>query len=74
MMAAQRNSIWEKHHLPDIIESGGICRQKERSRGRPRRPHTRWARPGLGCAPCVCVGPSSLPSVSSSGSMGLLVK
>jgi hypothetical protein len=54
MAAAQRKFIWEKHHLSDIIESGGICRRKERSRGRPRRPHTRWARPGLGRAPCVC--------------------
>jgi hypothetical protein len=40
MAAAQRKSIWEKRHLPDIIESGGICRRKEGSRGRPRRPHT----------------------------------
>jgi hypothetical protein len=54
MAAAQRKSIWEKCRLPDIIESGGICRQKERSRGRPRCPHTRWARPGLGRAPCAC--------------------
>jgi hypothetical protein len=54
MVAAQRKSIWEKRRLPDIIESGGICRRKERSRGRPRRPHTRWARPGLGRAPCAC--------------------
>jgi hypothetical protein len=54
MAAAQRKSIWEKRHLPDIIESGGICRRKERSRGRPSHPHTRWARPGLGHTPCVC--------------------
>jgi hypothetical protein len=54
MAAAQWKSIWEKRRLSDIIESGGICRRKERSRGRPRRPHARWARPGLGCAPCVC--------------------
>jgi hypothetical protein len=54
MAAAQRKSIWEKHRLPDIIESWDICRRKERSRGRPRRPHTRWARPGLGRAPCAC--------------------
>jgi hypothetical protein len=54
MAAAQRKSIWEKRRLPDTIESGGICRRKERSRGRPRRPHTRWTRPGLGRAPCVC--------------------
>jgi hypothetical protein len=54
MAAAQRKSIWEKHHPLDIIESGGIYRLKERSRGRPRRPHTRWARPGLGRAPYAC--------------------
>jgi hypothetical protein len=54
MAAAQWNSIWEKRRLPDIIESGGICRPKERSRERPRHPHTRWARPGLGRAPYVC--------------------
>jgi hypothetical protein len=54
MAAAQRKSIWEKCRLPDIIESRGICRRKERSRGRLRCPHTRWARPGLGRAPCVC--------------------
>jgi hypothetical protein len=54
MVVAQQKSIWEKRCLPDIIKSGGICRRKERSRGRTRRPHTRWARPGLGHAPCVC--------------------
>jgi hypothetical protein len=54
MVAAQQNSIWEKRCLPNIIESGGICRQKERSRGQLRRPHARVARPGLGRAPCVC--------------------
>jgi hypothetical protein len=54
MAAAKRKSIWEKRRLPDIIESGGICRRKERSRGWPRHPQTRWARPGLGHAPCVC--------------------
>jgi hypothetical protein len=54
MAAAQWKSIWEKRRLPDIIESGGICRRKERSRGQPRRPHARWARPGLGRAPCAC--------------------
>jgi hypothetical protein len=56
MAAAQRKSFWEKHRLPDIFRSRGICRRKERSRRRPSRTHTRWARPGLGCAPCVCGG------------------
>jgi hypothetical protein len=54
MAAVQRKSIWEKCRLLDIIESGGICRRKERSRGWPRHPHTRWARPGLGRTPCAC--------------------
>jgi hypothetical protein len=56
MVAAQRNSIWEKCRNPDIFRSEGICRRKERSRRRPSRPHNRWARPGLGRAPCVCGG------------------
>jgi hypothetical protein len=56
MVAAQRKSFWEKHRLPDIIRSRGICRRKERSRRRPSHSHTRWARPGLGRAPCVCGG------------------
>jgi hypothetical protein len=73
MVEAQRKSIWEKRRLPDIIESGGICRRKERSRGWPRCPHTRLAWLGL-AAPPVRVGPSSLSSVSSFGSVGLLVK
>jgi hypothetical protein len=74
MAAAQRKSIWEKRHLPDIFRSRGMCRRKEGSRRRPSRSHTRWARPGLGRAPCVCVEASCLPFVSSSGSVGLLVK
>jgi hypothetical protein len=56
MVAAQWNSIWEKHRPPDIFRSEGICRWKERSRRRPSRPNNRWARPGLGRAPCVCGG------------------
>jgi hypothetical protein len=56
MVAAQRKSIWKKRRLPDIFRSRGICRRKERSRRRPSRPHTRWVRPGLGRAPCVCGG------------------
>jgi hypothetical protein len=56
MVAAQRKSFWEKRCLPDIFRSRGICRWKERSRKRPSRSHTRWARLGLGRAPCVCGG------------------
>jgi hypothetical protein len=56
MAAAQRKSIWEKLRLPDTFRSGGICRRKERSKRRSSRSHTRWARPGLGRAPCVCGG------------------
>jgi hypothetical protein len=56
MAAAQQKSIWEKRRLSDIFRSRGIFRRKERSRRRPSRPHTRWAWPGLGRAPCVCGG------------------
>jgi hypothetical protein len=56
MVAAQQKSIWEKCCTPDIFRSEGICRRKEGSRRRPSRPHNRWARPGLGRAPCVCGG------------------
>jgi hypothetical protein len=54
MAAVQRKSIWEKRHLSDIFRSRGICRRKDMSRRRSSHPHTRWARPGLGHAPCVC--------------------
>jgi hypothetical protein len=53
MAATQRKSIWEKHRLPDIIISGGICRREERLRGLLGPPHARAARPGLGRATCV---------------------
>jgi hypothetical protein len=53
MVAAQQKSIWEKHHLPDLKLLGGICRREGRSRGVLEPPHTRVARPGLGCATCV---------------------
>jgi hypothetical protein len=53
MAAAQQKSIWEKHRLPDIMLSEGICRRE----GRPRRwlgpPHARVAWPGLGRATSV---------------------
>jgi hypothetical protein len=51
MVAAQRKSIWEKRRTPAVFRSEGICRRKEGSRRRPRQPHHRWARPGLGHAP-----------------------
>jgi hypothetical protein len=53
MAATQRKSIWEKRRTPAPFRSEGICRRKEGSRRRPRRPHNRWAWPGLGCAPLV---------------------
>jgi hypothetical protein len=34
VVAAQRNSIWEKHRTPDPFRSEGICRRKEGSMGR----------------------------------------
>jgi hypothetical protein len=47
MAAAQRKSIWEKHRLPDIKSSEGICRREGRPRGRLGPPHARVARPRL---------------------------
>jgi hypothetical protein len=48
MAAAQRKSIWEKRHLPEIMSSEGICRQEGRPRGVLGPPHARVAQPGLG--------------------------
>jgi hypothetical protein len=44
---------------PAVFRSEGICRRKEGS----RRPHHRWARPGLGHAPLV-VSPGRCPPSS----------
>jgi hypothetical protein len=69
VVAAQQNSIWKNVEPPQFLGSGTLCRRKEGS----RRPHhllrvLPWpARPGG-------VGPSWLVSVSSSGSVSLLVK
>jgi hypothetical protein len=73
MAAAQRKSIWEKCRLSDIFRSRGICRWKERSSRWSSHPHTSWRGQGW-AAPPVCVEASCLHSVSSSGSVGLLVK
>jgi hypothetical protein len=54
MVAAQRNSIWEKRRTPDKFKSEGICRRKEGSRRWPRQPHHPLARPGLGRATWWC--------------------
>jgi hypothetical protein len=54
MVAAQRNSIWEKRQTPDVFRSEGICRRKEGSRRWPRRPHHPLAWPGLGRATWWC--------------------
>jgi hypothetical protein len=51
MVAAQRNSIWEKHWTPAPFRLEGICRRKDGPRQWPRWPHHRWARPGLGRGP-----------------------
>jgi hypothetical protein len=53
MAAAQRKSIWEKRHLPDIMSSKGICRREGRPRGWLGPPHARVAQPGLGRATSV---------------------
>jgi hypothetical protein len=54
MVAAQRNSIWEKHWTPDIFRSDGICRRKERSRRWLEWPHHPLAWPGLARATRWC--------------------
>jgi hypothetical protein len=78
MAAAQRKSIWEKCHLPDIIMSGDICRREGRSRGLLGPPHARVARPGLGHATYVW-GPLEPPLYpvfwlrGSSGEIGFLM-
>jgi hypothetical protein len=41
----------EKRQTPAVFRLSGICRRMEGLRRRPRRPHHRWARPGLGHAP-----------------------
>jgi hypothetical protein len=48
MVAAQRNSIWEKCRTHDSFMSKCICRRKEGSRRRLGWPHHPLARPGLG--------------------------
>jgi hypothetical protein len=77
MAAVQRKSIWEKRRTPAPFRSEGICRRKEGSRRRPRRPHNRWARPGLGRAPWLCGGLLALLRLvfwlrGSSGEIGFL--
>jgi hypothetical protein len=54
MVAAQRNSIWEKRRTPNVFRSEGICRRKEGSRRWPRRPHHPLAWPGFGRATGWC--------------------
>jgi hypothetical protein len=77
VVAAQRNSIWEKHPTPSIFRSETLCRRKEGSRRWPRRPHHPLVRPGLARATRWC-GPlmTLLRLVSwlreSSGKIGVL--
>jgi hypothetical protein len=54
MVAAQRNSLWEKRRTHDIFRSEGICRRKEGSRRWLGWPHHSLARPGLGRATRWC--------------------
>jgi hypothetical protein len=51
MVAAQRNSIWEKRQTPNSFRSGGICRRKGGSRRRLGWSHHPLAQPGLGRTP-----------------------
>jgi hypothetical protein len=73
MVAAHRKSIWKKRRLSDIISSEGICRREGRSRGRLGPLTQGWHGQGW-AAPPVRDSPSSLFSLLSSGSVGLLVK
>jgi hypothetical protein len=50
MVAAQRNTIWEKRRTPNSFRSKDICRRKGGSRGRLGWPHHPLAWPGLGRA------------------------
>jgi hypothetical protein len=73
MVAAERNSIWEKCQTPDIFRSEGICRQKgarEDGWGGHTTPWRSLAWP----APPSGVVPSWPLSVSYPGSVCLLVK
>jgi hypothetical protein len=77
MVAAQRNSIWEKCRTPNNFMSEGICRQKEGSRRRMGRPHHPLARPGLArttrwCVPLVAPLRLVLWLRVSSGKIGTL--
>jgi hypothetical protein len=54
MVAAQRNSIWQKHRTPDIFRLEGICRWKGGTRRWLGRPHHPLARPGLARATRWC--------------------
>jgi hypothetical protein len=54
VVAAQRDSIWEKRRTPDVFRSEGIYRRKEGSRRWLGWPHHPLARPGLACATRWC--------------------
>jgi hypothetical protein len=54
VVAAHRNSIWEKHRTLDVFRSEGICRRKARSRRWLGQPHHPLARPGLARATRWC--------------------
>jgi hypothetical protein len=77
VVAAQRNSIWEKCLTPDVFRSEGICRRKEGSRRWPRQSHHPLARPGLarttrGCEPLVAPLRLVFWLRVSSGKIGIL--
>jgi hypothetical protein len=67
----------KKRQTPTPFRSEGICRRKEGSRRWPRRPHNRWARPGLGRAPWLWAQATASLRLSfwlhgSSGKIGFL--
>jgi hypothetical protein len=47
VVAAQRNSIWEKRRTPLVFRVRDLCRRKEGSKRWPRRPHHPLAQPAL---------------------------
>jgi hypothetical protein len=77
VVAAQRNSIWEKRQTPSIFRSETLCRRKEGSRRWTSRPHHPLARPGLAratmwCGPLVALLRLVFWLCESSGKIGVL--
>jgi hypothetical protein len=77
VVAAQWNSVWEKHRTPSVFRSKTLCRRKEGSRQWTRRPHHPLAWPGLAratrwCGPLVSLLRLVFWLRESSGIIGVL--